>query len=85
MTQGTFGPMASAFSVCALVENWKVVVPEGGEEAYGIDQEDPKWYSCPEFASIFQAEILFSEQWDGFAHDRNSRNSSWWVDHLGLC
>ena len=54
--------MASAFSVCALVENGKVVVPLGGNETHGIDQEDPKWYSCPEFASISQAEMMFSEQ-----------------------
>ena len=40
--------MASAFSVCALVENWKVVIPLGGNETHGIDQEDPKWYSCPD-------------------------------------
>lgn len=37
--------MASAFSVCALVENWKVAIPPGGDEAHGIDQEDPKWYA----------------------------------------
>ncbi|KAL8742902.1 MAG: hypothetical protein Q9190_004692 [Brigantiaea leucoxantha] len=43
---GTFGPMASAFSVCALVENWRVIVPSGpgGNEAHGIDVKDPGWY-----------------------------------------
>ncbi|KAL9027018.1 MAG: hypothetical protein Q9196_004404 [Gyalolechia fulgens] len=42
---GTFGPMASAFSVCALVENWRVIVPHGpgGNEAHGIDIKDPEW------------------------------------------
>lgn len=40
---GTFGPMANAFSVCALVENWRVKIPEGGTEEHGIDIPDPKW------------------------------------------
>ncbi|KAJ9654127.1 hypothetical protein H2198_006807 [Neophaeococcomyces mojaviensis] len=40
---GTFGPMANAFSVCALVENWRVEVPPGGTEAHGIDIRDPRW------------------------------------------
>lgn len=43
IVKGTFGPMASAFSVCALVENWRVVVPPGGNEAHGMDVKDPKW------------------------------------------
>ncbi|KAL8935435.1 MAG: hypothetical protein Q9216_005427 [Gyalolechia sp. 2 TL-2023] len=44
-TSGTFGPMASAFSVCALVENWRVIVPHGpgGNEAHGINVKDPGW------------------------------------------
>lgn len=41
---GTFGPMANAFSICALVENWRVKVPKGGTEEHGIDIPDPKWY-----------------------------------------
>lgn len=40
---GTFGPMANAFSVCALVENWRVDVPPGGTEEHGIDIKDPRW------------------------------------------
>lgn len=43
--KGTFGPMASAFSVCALVQSWRVVVPPGADEAQGIDVPDPKWYA----------------------------------------
>ena len=42
--KGTFGPMASAFSVCALVENWRVLIPPGSDEARGISEKDPKWY-----------------------------------------
>jgi potassium channel subfamily K, other eukaryote len=40
---GTFGPMANAFSVCALVQSWRVEIPPGGTEAHGIDIKDPKW------------------------------------------
>lgn len=40
---GTFGPMANAFSICALVENWRVKIPLGGTEGHGIDLQDPKW------------------------------------------
>jgi len=28
---GTFGPMANAFSICALAENWRVGEPNAGE------------------------------------------------------
>jgi len=40
---GTFGPLANAFSICALVENWRVQVPPGGTEEHGIDIRDPSW------------------------------------------
>ena len=40
---GTFGPMANAFSICALVENWRVSIPPGGTEEHGIDIPDSKW------------------------------------------
>ena len=43
---GTFGPMANAFSICALVENWRVEIPPSGVEEHGIDIPDPKWYVC---------------------------------------
>ncbi|KAF2476405.1 voltage-gated potassium channel [Lindgomyces ingoldianus] len=40
---GTFGPMANAFSICALVENWRVYIPPGLDEGHGNAIEDPKW------------------------------------------
>jgi hypothetical protein len=40
---GTFGPMANAFSICALVESWRVYIPPGGDESGGESIEDPKW------------------------------------------
>ncbi|KAK4697341.1 hypothetical protein P7C71_g730, partial [Lecanoromycetidae sp. Uapishka_2] len=42
---GTFGPMASAFNICALIEHWRVEIPPGfgANESYGNDVRDPKW------------------------------------------
>ncbi|KAF2440773.1 potassium channel-like protein [Karstenula rhodostoma CBS 690.94] len=40
---GTFGPIANAFSVCALVEKWRVYIPPGGDEGHGSKVEDPRW------------------------------------------
>lgn len=40
---GTFGPMANTFSVCALVQYWRVEIPPGGTEEHGIEIKDPKW------------------------------------------
>lgn len=37
--------MASAFSVCALVENWREMVPSDRDEAHGFDVKDPNWYA----------------------------------------
>lgn len=45
LVAGTFGPMANAFSICALVENWRVKIPPGGTEEHGIDIKDPEWYA----------------------------------------
>jgi potassium channel subfamily K, other eukaryote len=42
---GTFGPMANAFSICALVQNWRVEIPPGGTEEHGKNIKDPKWYA----------------------------------------
>ncbi|KAF9698917.1 hypothetical protein EKO04_002873 [Ascochyta lentis] len=40
---GTFGPMANAFSICALPEKWRVYIPPGSDEGHGLKVEDPKW------------------------------------------
>ncbi|KAF2110096.1 potassium channel-like protein [Lophiotrema nucula] len=40
---GTFGPMANAFSICALVENWRVYIPPGADEGHGENIKDPGW------------------------------------------
>jgi len=43
LVAGTFGPMASAFSICALVVHWRVWIPDGGVEEHGVYIDDPKW------------------------------------------
>ena len=40
---GTFGPMANAFSICALVEKWRVYIPPGSDEGHAQNVEDPQW------------------------------------------
>ncbi|KKY21340.1 putative potassium channel [Phaeomoniella chlamydospora] len=40
---GTFGPMANAFNICAIIQNWRVSVPAGGTEEHGIAIADPQW------------------------------------------
>lgn len=35
--------MANAFSICALVEKWRVYIPPGSDEAHGVKIQDPKW------------------------------------------
>ena len=53
---GTFGPIASAFSVCALVVNWRVVIPPGGNEGErGTNVKDPKWLVAVNAVSLVLA------------------------------
>jgi potassium channel subfamily K len=35
--------MANAFSICALVETWRVYIPPGSDEGHGERIKDPKW------------------------------------------
>ncbi|CAG5179043.1 uncharacterized protein ALTATR162_LOCUS9004 [Alternaria atra] len=39
----TFGPVANGFSICALVEKWRVYIPPGSDEGHGSKITDPKW------------------------------------------
>ena len=40
---GTFGPVATAFNVCALVVDWRLTVDPSSTEAEGFFRSDPKW------------------------------------------
>ena len=43
MVAGTLGPVASAFSICALVRPWRQHYPPGSDIQKAIYIEDPKW------------------------------------------
>lgn len=45
---GTFGPLATLMSVCALVQSWIVTVPGGGSLETEQRVPDPKWYVSPQ-------------------------------------
>ena len=40
---GTFGPLANLFSVCALVQTWRVQISPDGNERDGQRVPDPHW------------------------------------------
>ncbi|GAM87096.1 hypothetical protein ANO11243_051170 [Dothideomycetidae sp. 11243] len=40
---GTFGPLANAFSICALARTWRVYIPPGESSGYGTHIPDPGW------------------------------------------
>jgi len=39
----SFGPLGLAFSICALIEDWRVTIPSSGLEADEVFIADPKW------------------------------------------
>ena len=41
---GTFGPVATAFSICALAQSWRIVAdPNNTTEQQGLEVSDPSW------------------------------------------
>lgn len=54
---GTFGPLANLFSVCALVQTWRVRILPGGTETTGERVADPHWVLAPNVASLALAVI----------------------------
>jgi potassium channel subfamily K len=43
LVAGSFGPLGLAFSICALIEDWRVTIPSSGQEADEVFISDPKW------------------------------------------
>lgn len=43
MIAGTLGPVASAFSICALVRNWRQHIPPGSDVTKAVYVGDPSW------------------------------------------
>ncbi|KAF2197751.1 potassium channel-like protein [Delitschia confertaspora ATCC 74209] len=54
---GTFGPMANAFSLCAVVENWRVYIPPFQDEGHAENIDDPQWLIAINSISLFFAVI----------------------------
>ncbi|KAL1686509.1 hypothetical protein GGG16DRAFT_128652 [Schizophyllum commune] len=49
---GTFGPLANLFSVCALVQTWRVQISPDGNERDGQRVPDPHWVLAPNIVSL---------------------------------
>ncbi|KAF2764407.1 voltage-gated potassium channel [Teratosphaeria nubilosa] len=52
---GTFGPVASGFSICALAWCWRVFLPPGVPDEHGIYIKDPSWLIALNAVSLFFA------------------------------
>ncbi|MCJ1379547.1 Potassium channel [Xylographa soralifera] len=48
-----FGPLATAFNICALVMDWRVIVDPSSTESTGIDIRDPDWLDAINAISLF--------------------------------
>ena len=46
MVAGTLGPVASAFSICALVRPWRQHLVPGADITSAPFVEDPIWYEA---------------------------------------
>ncbi|KAF2724731.1 hypothetical protein K431DRAFT_281682 [Polychaeton citri CBS 116435] len=51
----TFGPIATAFSILALVYEWRVYIPPGETEDKGITMTDPSWLIAVNALSLVAA------------------------------
>ncbi|KIY62756.1 voltage-gated potassium channel [Cylindrobasidium torrendii FP15055 ss-10] len=57
MIAGTFGPIANLFSICALVQSWRLYVPPGKTLAEGTHITDPPWLLALNALSLASAII----------------------------
>lgn len=55
---GTFGPVANAFNICALVQYWREYIPLGKMEGHGNTVPDPAWY-----VYLLRAAIIDNRRW----------------------
>lgn len=50
---GTFGPVATAFSICALAQSWRIVAdPSNATEQQGLEVSDPSWLTAVNALSL---------------------------------
>lgn len=55
LVAGAFGPLASAFNICALARSWRVFLTPGEPESYGERIPDPAWLLAINGVSLFFA------------------------------
>ncbi|KAF8073335.1 hypothetical protein FPV67DRAFT_740612 [Lyophyllum atratum] len=65
---GTFGPLANLFSVCGLVQTWRVAIPDGETEIAGTSVKDPPWLLALNSISLALALIANGLLLLNFAH-----------------
>ncbi|KAG6857126.1 hypothetical protein H0H87_009258 [Tephrocybe sp. NHM501043] len=65
---GTFGPLANLFSVCALVQTWRIAIPDGGTEINGTHVNDPPWLLVLNAVSLALALVANMFLLMNFAH-----------------
>ncbi|KAJ3751356.1 hypothetical protein DFH05DRAFT_1411565 [Lentinula detonsa] len=68
LVAGTFGPLASLFSVCALVQTWRVKLSGGEPETQGQRISDPHWLIGLNAASLVLALLANLLLLFNFAH-----------------
>ncbi|KAJ3850926.1 hypothetical protein EV368DRAFT_44245 [Lentinula lateritia] len=68
LVAGTFGPLANLFSVCALVQTWRVKISGGESETQGQRISDPHWLIGLNAASLILALLANVLLLFNFAH-----------------
>ncbi|KAJ3819923.1 hypothetical protein F5880DRAFT_1616030 [Lentinula raphanica] len=68
LVAGTFGPLANLFSVCALVQTWRVKMSNGEPETQGQRISDPHWLIGLNAASLVLALLANLLLLFNFAH-----------------
>lgn len=74
LVSGTFGPLASAFNICALAIDWRTTVFPDSPESEGSHIKDPKWVVVVNAVSLVIAIVanlaLLGQMTDRISHRR---------------
>lgn len=55
---GTFGPIATAFSICALTQSWRIIAdPTNTTEQQGLEVSNPSWLTAVNALSLGVAAV----------------------------
>lgn len=87
---GTFGPLASAFNICALATHWRTTVAPNSPESEGTYINDPAWILAVNAVSLAIAIIanlfLLGQMTDRISHRRAApfTISGWYISSFLL-